>query len=579
MTPTLMCAVTNDDQSLPMEVGVRETIDVPERIREVVRGLVGNSSEGFVRHGRSRVGRVRAVALDHDPEGVRWDLGGFRVNPPFVLELMGYNSVFQVPVTEATVCDRLLSTPLPAMIMRLRHRWFRRASVPVGWTVSFQHPPRPSVVRCVLRDVSYSGLSFWAEPHADRVYPGLSLDEFEVAADNGTPLRLRGEVRFVTHGARLQPALCGMRIHPQGATEEARWHDLVTQCLHPTTRSHHRWSEACWELYEKCGYFRLSDKTPAFFAPLKQAYLRTSQQLSETPDIGCHAVWPVSAKDLQAAGSVLKVYHGSWFGFQMAKIPGNTPDGVPAGRVLRDMHQRAYETAQLDPDLRWLIAYCQDKEIWSRLAHRDLPARYAPSERACVVRFRALEVPCAGPSQPLPEGLEISPAKPAEIGGLLRFLARSRPRPYVEALDLVPERFDLASIKAIWGRAGLARERAVLIARRDQQPLAAAVVEAAEDGLHLFHLLDAVRLYPLAPGGEASFCCLLKEARSWYLRKGKEVFVCLLEGDTLLPTDLLEGLRDLGLADMSILSAELLPELLEHIHAITVPRDKSRFTA
>jgi hypothetical protein len=179
----------------------------------------------------------------------------------------------------------------------------------------------------------------------------------------------------------------------------------------------------------------------------------------------------------------------------------------------------------------------------------------------------------------LPEGLEISPAKPAEIGGLLRFLARSRPRPYVEALDLVPERFDLASIKAIWGRAGLARERAVLIARRDQQPLAAAVVEAAEDGLHLFHLLDAVRLYPLAPGGEASFCSLLKEARSWYLRKGKEVFVCLLEGDTLLPTDLLEGLRDLGLADMSILSAELLPELLEHIHAITVPRDKSRLTA
>jgi hypothetical protein len=335
------------------------------------------------------------------------------------------------------------------------------------------------------------------------------------------------------------------------------------------------WSAACWALYEATGYFSLSDKDPSQFHPLKEAYARTSRRLAAAPEVGCHVVWPVGDGTLQAALSILKVYHGSWFGFQMAKLRGDAPGAVPAGTVLREIHLRAYEHAQRDPDLRWVIGYCQDKPIWSRLAHRDFTTRHAPSERACVVRFRAVEVSCSGPAFCRADGVDVGPATPREAAALLRVLERLRPRPYREAFDLVPERFDLAGAKAAWARANLSRDRTTLVARRDGEPVAAAVLEDAEEGTHLFHLLDLVRVYPLAEGGEAHLGALLQAAREWYAGRGKRQFICFLEED-VAPPEVRQGVQDLGVADMAIHSADLLPDLLEHIYEVTVPRDRGR---
>ena len=65
-----------------------------------------------------------------------------------------------------------------------------------------------------------------------------------------------------------------------------------------------RWGDACWQLYDETGYFRLSDKTAASFAPLKRAYLDTGRRLEETPDVGCHVVWPREDGTLLAALSI-----------------------------------------------------------------------------------------------------------------------------------------------------------------------------------------------------------------------------------------------------------------------------------
>jgi hypothetical protein len=383
---------------------------------------------------------------------------------------------------------------------------------------------------------------------------------------------LAGRVCHVSAGPAGEGGVCGVRVSPRTPADEASWRRLLDRLLFPATRAGSAWCEANWALYEATGYFDLSDKDPSQFRSQKEAYTATTRRLEAAGGLGCHAVWPRPDGTLQAAVSILKVYQGSWFGFQMAKIRGDAP-GVASGRVLRDIHLHAYGQAQRDPGLRWLIVYCQDKPIWSRLAHHDFPARHAPSERACVVRFRAVEVPCGGPAFARAEGVDVGPATGPETAGLLRALRRLRPRPYLEALDLVPERFDLTGIKAAWAGADLARERLTLVARRDGEPVAAAVLEDAEEGLHLFRLLDLARLYPLAPGGEAHFGALLQEARGWYARRGKRQFVCFLEGDQARE-GLAPGMQDLGVADMTVLSADLLPDLLEHICEVTVPREK-----
>jgi hypothetical protein len=553
----------------------RETIDLPQRLRDVARTLVHNRSAGLLRCEQGYAARVRAMARTSEPDGIGWEVSGPWPQPPFVCEVVGYNSVFQVPAGKAVSRDGLLVTPLPAQIVRLRRRQLRRAPAPAGWALLVRHPGRPGLSRPqAVRDVSHGGLSFWTDLPS-LLSPGLSSLSLELVREGHEPIRLGGEVRFVAGEPLGSRAVCGVRAVFRSTAEQTRWREVVAPLLYPRTQTGSGWSEACWELYDRTGYFALSDKAAACFAPRKQAYLRTSQQLQASPGAGCHVVWPRGDGTLQAALSVLKVYHHSWLGYQMAKIRGDAPDGVPSGHVLRDIHRHAYEHAQHDPELRWLIGYCQHKPVWSRLAHHDFTLRYAPSERACVVPFRALEVPCAGPALPRPEELEVSAATPAEIDLLLGTLARMRPQPYREALDLVPSRFDLAGIRAAWARANLARDRAVLVARRGGVPLAAAVLETAEDGLHLFQLFDLVRVYPLAPGGVDCLSALLQQARGWYRRKGKETFVCFLEEGMAPAAGIPHGVGDLGGADMCILSADLLPDLLEHVDEVTVPRERT----
>jgi hypothetical protein len=524
--------------------------------------------------GGDRRACVRAVALTDDAGTSAWELVGPWADPPFICEVVGYNSVFQIPVRQAHRHDGLLVVPRPDEILRVRHRRFRRVAAPAAWTLSSPTLAAAGCHRPCLRDICVRGLSFLIDPSADRLAPGRSLPDLEIRVNGADPVALVGDICHVSKGLPGERHVCGLRARPRTPADEVRWHDLVDQALFPTARVGEDWSPACWALFEATGYFQLSDKDPSHFLPLREAYSRTSRQLASVPGIGCRVVWPAGDGTVQASLSILKVYQGSWFGFQMAKLRGDAPGPVPSGLVLREIHLRAYEQAQRDPDLRWVIGYCQDKPIWSRLAHHEFTARHAPSDQACVVRFRAVEIPCSGPAAARAEAVDVGPATPQDVTALLRVLQRLRPRPYLEAFDMVPDRFDLASIKSAWGRANLARERATLVARRNGEPVAAAVLEDAEEGLHLFHLLDLARVYPLVEGGEAHFGALLQEAQAWYARRGKRQFVCFFE-EGIGPSEAVPGAQDLGIADMAIHSAELLPDLLEHIYEVTVPRDKS----
>jgi hypothetical protein len=470
--------------------------------------------------------------------------------------------------------SRLLATsPTPAT--GLERRQFDSAAGPAGWAVAFRHPIRPALtIRGELKDASYGNLSFQVEPAPDPLDPGCAIDVLEVIDSAGAPTRLAGEVRFVDCSADGRTMTCGLRVRPASHADEPRWHDLVNALRHPRTRTGSAWCEQAWELFEATGYFRLSGKDPTLFSHLKQHFFEVNRKLDAAPGVGFQVVCS-SERGLLGTGSWLRPYRGTFFGHQLAKRISEA-DRLLGKSVLRDIYLRGLEQIQADPELRWFAVYADATVPWARKAHLDFLSRYQTTERGCLFPFRLMEAACTAQALLSDADPRSGPATGEETETLLAVVARTRPRPYCEALDLVPSRFDLRQSKRRWQDAGLAREREVVVLRWGGAPVAAAVLEVAEDGCNLFHLFDGVRLFPLAVNltdeeQEEAYASLLEVARRWYSHRGKCHFVYFLE-EQKSGHAARAGLADLGAGWFWIIPAALIPDHCDYVREITRPR-------
>ncbi len=149
---------------------------------------------------------------------------------------------------------------------------------------------------------------------------------------------------------------------------------------------------------------------------------------------------------------------------------------------------------------------------------------------------------------------------------------------YREALDLVPERFALTTTKALWSQAQLTREREAFVARYQGKPVAIGIVEAANPGLNLFHVLDGVRIVSLLeddsrPEVQDGMLGLLTRAADWFRERNRRVFVHYVETKSVEYAER-AVLADLGEGLIWIISSALLPEFLEHLCESTTPRNE-----
>ena len=288
------------------------------------------------------------------------------------------------------------------------------------------------------------------------------------------------------------------------------------------------------------------------------------------------AYWP-AAGPVQATISHFKAYQSTWLVCQLSKRKG-ADMAVDSRSGIRDMYLRIYETAQADPETRWLLSYVQDLAPgWSRSVHVGIPERYARVGDGCLVPFRALEADVA-PITPRaePSRVRVSTADPVLARAAVRDLHRIRPAQYLDALDLAEGRLDLAAISAQWREAGLQRRREMFVAHVDGVRSALAVAEVAEPGVHLYGLMDCLRMYPLRSGGELCFGALLAEAKQWFARQNRDRFAYLEE----FPVDARElgtPFRDLGSATLTLLSVDRIPELLRRVSDLASRRPLPRF--
>ncbi len=581
-----------------------EVLRTPERVREALRMLFAYRCAGHVRArsgDRSIAAPIQAARLQPgQPLPLHWQLDEEVPEPPFTIEVEGYLSVFRFEVYEATRSGGFLAVRIPEEITRTRSRNDRRVIVRQGMTVSFSHPDRPDLrIRRAVRTVSANGVGFSTTTPQDQLSVGMLLKGVVVEAED----RLRVEFDAVVTGSYGDldghGETTGMRVEPVSVDDAAHWDELVYSLVTPNTRQGGTWSGQLWDLFDKSAYFQLSGKSEHDFRPLRGAFEAASRKLGSAPELGCQVVWP-SNRGIEATASMLKIYDHTTFLYHVARQHGRAPLWTPANPIMRDIHAHAIMQAQRDRSLRWLLVWVQEDSRFSRVAYHDLPLRYVTERRGLVYPFRAIECSTegllisrsgsppadglvSGPSSAPPASgesaaqakadrpVEVRAATGKEIDSLLTELPRIRPPDYCDAHDLVPERAGLQETAAKWNRAGLTRARHVLYARRADTE-AFAILELSDDGLHLFGLLDVMRAFAFSEAGKQLFPDLLQAARKWYAFHGKRKFIYVLEDGNVEDTQSAE-FTDLGGAYMTLLRAELLPELLEHLHEIVGTRN------
>jgi hypothetical protein len=543
-------------------ISQKEIIRDADQLRDLARSVARLRGRAYLR-GENTATLIVAETFDADQGVLCWRLEGRPLRGPCTIELSGMASLYLLPIHNPHYQNGRLCMPLPEEVVRVRRRWQRRVSVGDGYTLRFAHPLWPKLtVERPLWEVSFGGASFPTSVRHDLLYPGLALNQVEAITPQGEVIRLRAEVRAVTpdgSGPR-----CRVQFWPESPRDAARWEVLVNRTLYPTTRVGCAWDNEAWSLYEISGYFSLSGKKPQDFIPVRGAYEDVSRKLDASPRLGFRAVRP-SARGVEAAASCLKVYSGSWLGHQMAKRPGATA-GVSPRRVLRDIYLRAYEPIQHDPGFRWFFGYIEASIPWMKTAHTDFALRYQPNGLAEVLPFRLWE---ASTDEVAVEAGAFTwhPADENDEMLLLESL-QEKPFAYRDTLDFTPSNLSLRLIRNKWQGAGLARERHLFAIRDAKQTRAVVVLESADLGANLFHLLESMRVFPVSPLApeEASplYELAFAHARHWYKERGRENFVYMQEGGPD-PTHC----ANLGAGNLWILSAELLPDWLEHIHRLT----------
>lgn len=551
---------------------VHEEFIDPERIQLALMTAAALGGRGLLRRG----GQATRLVLEHvDPRSrsLHWrcavpaEWGG---SLPCEAEVAGYSSVYRMRLQEGTWEEDQLRTPLPECLVRIRHRLHRRVPPPPATRLHLPIHSRLGQEREVL-DVSFSGLGVRLLP-GDRLGPGRVLQASVLVTEDEQPIHLRVEVRHVSVTAE-GASVCGLRVEPLTRLDMERWRELVTCSLCPATRTDGSLVEPLWQLFIDSGYFALAGHSAAWFEDQRASFLELGRHAAHLPHLMCLTAWP-SARGVEATLATLKPYRSMWLVHQLAKRQGSTSSPVPTGRILRDLYVRTVEHAQGDPGFRWLGAYIEGTVPFIHRAHSGFAQRMAGTGRTLLLPVRMVDISCAEPGKALSADMTLGPAAPGERVLLASEIARLRPASYIEALDLSLEALDLEAAAGAWREAGLERERHILVARRQGRPLAAAVLEVGQRGANPFHLLDAMRLFPLAPEGWEASQALLDAARRWYASRGRDAFLLLQEdgigshAPSISPGDAHSGAQPY----LWLISAELVPEFLEHIHMQTAGR-------
>jgi hypothetical protein len=543
-----------------------ELIQDGRRISMIIDALLAREARGYALPVGSSARLSQAVPARLTSDGTV--LLETRANAPretsFDVQFEGLHSVYQFRWSGEPVVRP------PDTIVRVRRRRHRRARAPFRLRARFTHPLWDSVmVDAPVHDLSLEGISLQTDAARDLLYPGLVVHGLEISWKGGVGLRCSATVRHVTPCLPAGEHRVGLRLSA-AAPELAQWQREVEGVLHPNTRRSAHGSDEFWENYTVSGYFNLSGKKATDFIALRAAFSTAHEKLRMAPRVGASFAFS-SERRVESVAHQISPWEGSWVFYHFSRRPDARPLSAAGDDALLDLYTHAYEYVQQQPQAQYLVTYVQKVARFSNLIFNELTQRYALAGRASVTDFRALEM-ATSHLTPVGGRFQVSPARSEEVTLVSAVIRASRPAMYVAATGLGQAKLGIDSTLRAWSSAGLWRERKVLVARHESRVVAAAVIDIVAEGVHLFGLLDMVRLYPVSSVGHLAFGELLDEARRVFHALGRTRFAYFCDSNEDRIALKRPGTTDLGEATMTILPVGLLPELLEHVFVLTSRR-------
>ncbi|MBV1860272.1 MAG: hypothetical protein KUG77_17795, partial [Nannocystaceae bacterium] len=320
--------------------------------------------------------------------------------------------------------------------------------------------------------------------------------------------------------------------------------------------------ETLWSIYDESGYFQLSGKNSADFAKLRGPFVRANSKLSHAASVGTHIV----SGDTDVTMHQLQQWPGAWLLYHVSRRRQPLGVGEVGARALYEAYRHAYEYV-CERGAQWLVTYVQKSATWSRKVHVDVPAEFVSSGQASVTEFSAYEVP-TDLHVPVSDQVQVRQARDSDQAKATAAFTQEFSEPYIRALGL-DTLTQSADRDGHWRAGGLDRQRVVMIAEVEGEASAVSVLDATEEGLHLFRLTDSCRTYSLGgPLHPAAFAALLAHACQWFARNGRSHFVHFAREDEahLRDIDRPEArIVSLGAAWMTVLDASCGPDLVERI--------------
>ena len=535
-----------------------KTIEQPHRIERVLRALASEGAVGRLVH--EPLAHATLLPID-EPGVLRFSYEG----PPLAsadVELASTHALYRVTLGPSDGSGTLRSE-FPATLLRRSARRERRVQAPGGVFFCF-HDQEGFLQRRPVSDVSTRGLGFRPLPRDLDAAPG-TLDDAWIDWMGLQRIALAFDVRAAHELPGTGELVLGGRVTAATPIDGARWEALVEAQMYARTVKSGDHAEDLWSLYAESGYFRLSGKQPEDFGAQQEAFRTAQPRLAAAPELGIQILWP-SSRGVEAAVTGAVPYEGAAFLYQLARRPGQPPEGT-AKQLLREGYMRALEWVQLRDDVRWLIIWVQDAGgRISKELHLDFGLRHADDVTACVRQLHVLEM---STSRPPPDSLDVvvREAGPSDAVDIARRAADLLPQAYLDAHMLDAVRLASSEFPR-WDEAGLARDRRVFVAERDGRIVAAATVTMAEEGVHVYRLFNLVEVIPFGDYDAEAVEHLLVEAATWLRSLGVPAFVYAC--DAAIPAERWPAdSRDLGLTHCTVISKVLLPELIEDVWLVT----------
>jgi hypothetical protein len=558
-------------RGIPDVEEIREVV----RIERILRGLARVRTRGrIIDDAGETVGSIVAIPRgSRHGSSFRWDYDG----PPWprgsICEIAGPLSLYRFTLDAGTFVDGQIDAPAPQSIARVRTRREVRHQAPPDTVVRFRGPGGRPVVWSA-EDVSRGGLAFAPSASFGDIRAGDVIANAVVEWRGRLRVRMDLHVRHVSEHDGSGRRVAGAQIEFASSDDARHWGTEVDGLTESTTRADGSWTHDLWELYERSGYFGLSNKTPAEFEFLREVFEQSSRKLARAPDLGTQIVWP-STRGIESSVSLVALNHHAIFLYHVARRHGNPPVGSTGRTILHDVYSRAIGWIAASPVAKWLVVWVQDAGDFSKKLHLDFVRQQSDHAHAGIERFRALEVSAQLASETRVSTTLRPSLRPGawttraarfedsvEIGAAI---AARLPSCVVEALGLT-QPFERRW--SAWDDSSLLRGRDIVVAERDGLIGAVAVIECAEDGIHLYGLLDVMRVIPVRdfPGATEA---LLAHAREMFQQIGKRTFIFACDPDVpheQWPADAI----DLGLTHCTVISTTLLPRFADHAWELTM---------